>query len=338
MDSKIKVRLNTEIKEALDKDCFYFGFMKENGKLEKNDFLLTVILNYYTKFVENEKAKQNLIASHISSKDELTKTKTASEIVKELNSRFIIPFEDRHDDIIAFRPNKENKDRFDYIIANIGEGDNLSSFFRSLLASYVRLPLYEREQIMFAEQISTLRNAIKSKKKVFISFKDTNEKCIASPHSIQIASDDLGVYLLAKNEQKLFSCRLTRISSVIIKDDPVSFTQEDLNILQKSARTAPQFIYNGDEKKIEVKLTPEGAKKFNSISLYRPQPLEIVDGIYLFNCSYEQAIKYFISFGNDAYILRPYELRVQIYKYYKSSFKYYQDNYMEEMKKAGYIE
>ena len=70
-------------------------------------------------------------------------------------------------------------------------------------------------------------------------------------------------------------------------------------------------------------------EKFKKIYLHRPTPVRIEDNIYIFRCSYAQAIQYFCRFGNDAYVVSPRRVRDEIQYFYKKGFFAYKNRPQE---------
>ena len=79
-------------------------------------------------------------------------------------------------------------------------------------------------------------------------------------------------------------------------------------------------------------LTEKGKKLFERIYLYRPTPVSIEGNIYTFNCSAFQALYYFQRFGDQALIIKPKRLGIEMRDYYYFALKKYKTFYNKNVK------
>lgn len=65
MNEKIKVNVSLSVYNILKKDMELFEFYKQDFKLNKNLFYVTLITNYYELFNEQEKERTHLIKKYL---------------------------------------------------------------------------------------------------------------------------------------------------------------------------------------------------------------------------------------------------------------------------------
>lgn len=144
-----------------------------------------------------------------------------------------------------------------------------------------------------------------------------------------------------KRDMKMIpvSFRLSRIESVRWTDLEQGLSDADAEELQNRIdERGIQYIFaeeNKSRENIVVNLTAEGMRKYRRILHNRPMfstAKEEEDGNIrmTFGCSYEQAMYYFIQFGQDAVIVSPNILRTRIKDTYDLAAEAYKTEDKEE--------
>ncbi len=82
---------------------------------------------------------------------------------------------------------------------------------------------------------------------------------------------------------------------------------EDEKYIRDTIKNFSPFLSNGSI--VKVKLSENGVKLLNSLKVNRPKLIKNNDNIYEFECSFEQARRYFTYFLDEAIILEPKELK-----------------------------
>lgn len=222
--------------------------------------------------------------------DKLSKTFNLSDNVAER----LADMEDSIESVIFERPGK---------------------YLSAIFESYAREPFLDREKIVLNEQFEKLERATKRNK--CIRFIHTNGKTYKFiPYTLQ--PDKMGTYWYLAgvvfsddNTRYYSSFRLSRIVQVReLANEHESLTymeEQELNelILEKGI----QFLV-GHSTKAVVQFTPAGLKKYANVLHRRPQiSSQLSSDTFEFVSTLEQLEYYFFSFGKDAKILEPSELR-----------------------------
>lgn len=318
---KIKVAVSEDLLKILDRDVESFEFRKKDLSLNKNSFINTLISSYFDAFNEKEKemtAKLNEIADKCGLRDE-KKDKFIEMIVR--NSYKEYQKKDNYSKAISFRPIKKNLYTIDYIENNLLAGSSLSDYFRRMFASYCSLPQYQRERILFKDIYNKVEEAIRRKKKIYVSTRfNAGNRTPISPYSFAVVKEETYNYLLGKNEDYR-NFRLSKIKDVIIINEDTSFTAEDKAHFERMIKYGPQYFYSNEEEEAEIILTPKGQNLFRSFYVYRPLVDRIEGDHYFFKCSLDQLFQYFSRFGSECYVIKPQTLKRRLIKYYRNAYE-----------------
>lgn len=326
MEDKIKVYISSKINNILVKDMELFEFFKRDGSLNRNDFLNCLIVSYHEKFKEDNLNLFNLIKKQLklSNFDSAYLDDTAYSILSTVEKRRLMLEDKKNDIVISMKPNKNSKYTFDYIENCLLNGNTLSGWIRSLLASYSQQPQDVRERIIFKDKFEIIEKAIDQKKKVFFTLHNKDIKFVVSPFKISSSKEELFNYLLAEYEDESRSFRISRINSLTILNEPAKFNDTVLKNFEKMLKNGPQFAYGPNEsEEIAVRFTQTGKAMYSRIYLHRPSFIRCEDDVYYFDCSINQARQYFSRFGKNAIVLKPQGLKDGIETFYNQARKAY---------------
>ncbi|MGL5125911.1 MAG: WYL domain-containing protein [Fusobacteriaceae bacterium] len=221
-------------------------------------------------------------------------------------------------ELLQFTLNKENFSKFD-----IAQNRNLkkSDFFRQLITEYASKSSYEREMIIFKENVDRINQGIKKDKRIEINFKHRND--VLDPYFIASLEKENRNYLVSYSyyKEKIVSYRIKNISDVVItSENRKPFDKKYIKDLNKNF---DPFLSFGNE--IKVKLTSEGKKYYKQVISNRPKLKRIEDDIYIFEANDYQAMLYFAGFMEMVEILEPLNLREQIKKRAIKMLKLYEN-------------
>ncbi len=322
---KIKIYVTKTVADVLVRDADFFGFKKKDGlTTNKNAFLSALILNYYDDFV----VKQKLLGEKI---EKILKQTGLSEnknfivknsIIEAFNKGSTSSSFEKCSELVSLKPTKETSSLIDYIEGYLLQGASLSEYFRNMFTSYAYMPQDKRAEIIFKRQYSTIENAIKQNKKIFIVI-NGSEKLEVSPYSICRSKEEFYLYLLCSRNDYPMTVKLNKITSVTTLEKVREFGRKDILVFDKMIKYGPQFIYDPNDEPTVVKLTEGGIKRFKKFYVHRPIPDIIDKNVYTFNCSPDQVFQYFIKFGKDAEIVSPYYLRERAMRFLSSALKNY---------------
>ena len=320
MEEKIKIYLAKETLQTLLKDMEMFEFYKKDGNLNKNDFLNTLIINW---FWTSTGAWTNEVFHSIKKIVKDTDMSIAYDILQIFETKVNRLDEAKFDALISLKPTKRSSSVIHYIQQCLLQGSTMSNYFRNMLTSYSLLPQDKREQIIFKENYELLKEAIRKKQKVYFTTTTSDVKHVTSPYTIASAKEELFNYLLTEYKDKAYSFRLSRIKEVVILNEPCEFSEEIVASLEKMLVCGPQFAIN-DEQEICVELTEHGQQMYKKMYLHRPTPVRVENNYYYFDCSSNHIYQYFFRFGNHAYVVYPKELRNDMEQGYQNALRLYQ--------------
>lgn len=325
---KIKIYVTREVSSILDKDAESFEFFKPNGSLNRNAFLTRLVIYYADRFHQKQRETIQYLIDTLKKeglKDDARLVSLAAGISERLTGVGQAVAAGRVDHIVSIKPTRQSLPIIKYIEERCLLGTSLSEHFRNMLSSYASLPQDKREEIIFSPEFTVLSQAIKDKKQVFLTLRNTNVKTISvSPYCITRSKEELHLYLLATSGGGCSPLRLSRILSVTPLQEPAVFAEEQIAVFEKMLAYGPQFIYRAGEGEAVVELTPAGVVKFKKMYVHRPIPNKIEGNRYYFSCSHSQLLQYFVRFGVDAYIVAPLRLRLDLLYFYKHAVSFYQ--------------
>lgn len=175
MTDKIKIKVSYFVSYILDNDAIRFGFMK-NNQSNKNALLNKLIPILF----EVRKSRRDEIERIL--KDEYNRN-DAENIYNAVNTVIDKVYFDseglgRLVEDIWIRPSKETHPCFDEIENSETRitAQEVSTYIRSLLNEYVRLPQYKREMLTFDKELDLYSYACYTHQIVHFKNKETNEK------------------------------------------------------------------------------------------------------------------------------------------------------------------
>jgi len=166
---KIKINLSKKTLNDLLNDMTTFEYYKKNGEINKNGFINTLLKNYFTIY-------DNMINSHIDTytkilSNHIYQENKVTEIVNDLiKEKTLLPFDNSKniETSISFKLINSNYSIFRVIENKYLAYQSISSFFRNLIESYLSLPKYKREQIIYLPTYELKNEKIKDKRKIKI--------------------------------------------------------------------------------------------------------------------------------------------------------------------------
>ena len=327
---KIKINLSKKTLNDLLNDMSTFEYYKKNGEINKNGFINTLLKKYFSIYYANINKQietyTNIIKKHVYQENKVT------EIVNSLiSSSELLPFETNKniETSISFKLINSNYNIFRVIENKYLAYQSISSFFRNLIESYLSLPKYKREQIIYLSTYELLMDAINDKRKIKIYLKNDNEREII-PYKISTNKEEIYNYLVgltsSKEKHTISSIHLSRIDYIYLLKEKYEIDKENLEKLDKVIENGAQFPYT-NPCTAKIKLTKEGQRLYKKKYLNRPTVTKIEDDIYHFNCSFDQLVLYFFSFGKDAFVIAPDYLNTVLKNKYFAAY----NNYSNEL-------
>ena len=198
-----------------------------------------------------------------------------------------------------------------------------------MLYSYSKKPVYERERIIYHQNLALLDSACSSGKEVTFTYRDKPgilHRVV--PYKVKYGTDELHNYLLCqeynefRGEMIAMSYRLCRIVSPRITGKEGKLDKRAKDCLIKMEECGPQYTIN-EEIETCVEFTPNGRKSFQRLYQGRPvvgrrDPEDDRGNVkYYFTCSQDQLYLYLRQFNpGETTILYPERLRERLYQFH----------------------
>ena len=330
---KITLYMTEKMSRELRQDAERFeAFSDDKYDPIMNKFLNRVLENYYDKYIYDQACLtasiQSTLSTYVHKNKEVELTEKLLAILPQHNKAL---FEGPKDERIPLKA----VTRTDKIITKLKKDNNdrISAPICEIFASYLSLPMYERERIIFKKDVEILENACKTNMPLTLylsSSRTPDEPIHVVPYKIVHGSDEMFNYLLCQSYSDQygrdipFTMRLCRISHPAPDPTPNSLKPEVIKLLDKMIKRSPQYSIIEDVE-TRVLLTKRGMDTYSKVSFGRPtvkkkdkQP----DGnyIYEFNGSINQLYLYFRRFdAGQATILEPNKLAEEIKDFHEKA-------------------
>ncbi len=330
----IKINVPESLNRLLVNDMNNFEVFKRDGEtINFNGFMSSLIAGYYEKYQEevSEQTRRanELLAKYIKDKKQLEQA--TSEIVIEEFASETHEKKEINSKALKFRPTTET----DGIILEIEEkrksaNESISGFFRMMLFSYRRNPVYERERIIYYRNTDIIEDACRCGKEITFTIRDNPSflhKVI--PYGIKHGPDELFNYLLCQEYNQdlgkmvAMTYRLCRIVNPRSTISNTSIDKEVKACLEKMEKLGPQYAIVNDQETC-IEFSPVGKKSYQRLYQGRPVPdkKEGPDNNgntkLFFSCSQDQLFLYLRRFNpGEAQILYPKELRDRLVEFHQ---------------------
>lgn len=318
---KIKVNLDKNSYQSLLDDMKYFNVVKKDGSVNKNKFINLLFQNFYLEFIQETEA----IANHaikLMKKYNINNDSFVEELALELYDYKHQSIDTYYNESLTFYLSEENEFIFETLNSSSSK-IGASAYFRKLIYRYLEYPQYKREEIIYKHILDPIFKAIEDNQ--IVKIKLDNSYITIKPYKIGTSKEEIYSYLLGISNGIPSSLHILKIRAVIILNNKFEFSKEELSLLENVYRLGIQFPFK-NICKAEIILDESGIKLYKSKYLHRPKPVKIEDNHYFFECSFDQLLSYFISFGGKIKVVAPQYLAKSIYKSYKSYIDYYEEN------------
>ena len=236
-----------------------------------------------------------------------------------------------------------SKSNIEYLLDDCNEKKYYSRpghYIRSVIEEYCSLPFIERERIYKQELYNKIENACLRKQvlKIKVTLGDkqlSDQEQLFYVYPYRILSDPLHTrsYLVCysrkagqnDSDKIIASFSMARLNHLTVLEQTFYLNKKEISHIEKQITKYSAAYLIGKPEQITVKLTDEGKRIYRSKLSSRPEKIEALstDDVYVFDCSLRQAFNYFFSFGADAEILSPDELRNEFIENYSSALTIY---------------
>jgi len=316
------VKVSNKIVEILDRDIEMFNQKNRNSIINK------IILTYLK--IKNQDDIQEKMFYDIKNMDvnmSAEKEKKLKEIIRK-NLYETLKIKKGNSKLINFHLNKKTFQECKSLGENLNYFD--TEFFRVIFEWYSLKAKYEREQILFYEEILIIKEAIEKKYELEFKVKDNNGKLLkitnSYPFGIFESKDENYNYLVtADNNEKLYSTRISNIMNLLLIRKIFSVSKE---IQEKAKERIKNRYYGmGNIIRCKIEFTEIGYRNFKVISHLRPKAIEQdqKNRILTFNEPEDSLFFYFRQFGENIKILEPESLKQKLKEFYKNALESYED-------------
>lgn len=205
-------------------------------------------------------------------------------------------------ELVQFTLSKENYCKYG-VPSN--EKVKKAKFFRQLLVTYANKSAYERELIIFRENLELMKKAIENNKKIAVKFRERED--ILNPYFVVSLEKENRNYLVSYSSYKemIVSYRIKNIRSIeTLPEERESFDEKHIEELRKNF---DPFLSYGN--RVVVKFSPEGIQHYEKVITNRPKLLEKKENEWVFEANEYKALLYFCGFMDMVEIIEPVPLR-----------------------------
>ena len=317
------VKVSNKIVEILDRDIEIFNQKNRNSMINK------IILTYLK--IKNQDDIQEKMFYDIKNMDvnmSTEKEKKLKEIIRK-NLYGTLKIKKGNSKLINFHLNKKTFQECKSLGENLNYFD--TEFFRVIFEWYSLKAKYEREQILFYEEMAIIKEAIDKKYELEFKVKDNNAKLLkitnSYPFGIFESKDENYNYLVtADNNENIYSTRISNIMDLTLIRKVFSVNKEVQEEAKK--RIKNRYYGMGNIVKCKIEFTEAGYRIYKVIFHLRPKPIE-EDGknrILIFNEPEDNLFFYFRQFGENIKILEPESLKQKLKTFYKKALESYEKN------------
>ena len=315
------VKVSNKIVEILDRDMEIFNQKNRNSMINK------IILTYLK--IKNQDDIQEKMFYDIKNMDinmSTEKEKKLKEIIRK-NLYGTLKIKKGNSKLINFHLNKKTFQECKSLGENLNYFD--TEFFRVIFEWYALKAKYEREQILFYEEILQIKEAIDKKFELAFKVKDNNGKLLkitnSYPFGIFESKDENYNYLVtADNSEKIYSTRISNIIDLLAIRKIFSVSKE---VQEKAKERIKNRYYGmGNIIRCKIEFTEIGYRNFKVISHLRPKPInpDQKNRILSFNEPEDSLFFYFRQFGENIKVLEPESLKQKLKDFYKRALESYE--------------
>lgn len=194
-------------------------------------------------------------------------------------------------------------------------------YIRSVIEEYCSLPFIKRERIYRKDIYEIIERACDEKRilKIKADYYGKNQLFYVYPYKIVPDPFHTQSYLVcysrkAEEEEKdkiVASFSMARMNPPTMLTKTFHLNKQEIAHIEEQISNYSTAYLVGKPEQIKVKLTKKGKQSYQSRLYSRPEKIESLstDDIYVFDCTQQQIFNYFFSFGADAEIISPENLR-----------------------------
>ena len=342
-EQKIRITLSERARITIAEDMAIFQTKKATS------FINTVFSNYKTQAyasISNYLQKRKLELEQLFSGSELddkNKQIAIEQILSSEEKRLI----EKNTFYLSLKGQSKlyhfSKSNIEHLLDDCNEEKYYSRpghYIRSVIEEYCSLPFIERERIYKQDLYNKIENACLRKQvlKIKVTLGDkqlSDQEQLFYVYPYRILSDPLQTqsYLVCysrkagqnDSDKIIASFSMARLNHLTVLEQTFYLNKNEIAHIEKQIAKYSVAYLVGKPVLIKVRLTEDGKRIYRSKLSSRPEKIDTLStaDVYVFDCSLRQAFNYFFSFGADAEILAPCELRNEFEKNYFSALAAY---------------
>lgn len=308
-----------------------FNRLKEDMKIF-NQKKINSFLNKIFKTYLKTKDKDDLTEVLIEKLSKYIKKENREDILSILKSTIYKPTNlksNKNKKKLNFRINKDIKFEFEKLKKEQNYFN--ANFFRIIIEWYIQKSKFQREKIIFYEELEIIEKSIVDESEVLLEIINLKKDFFRPVGIFSTKNENYNHILIVKineetKKEELISIRLSEIVSIKKIEKNYRISKKTQEIIKEKIENK-NFTTTKIER-IKIKMTEEGYKLYKKISHIRPdikeEKKEQNFHILTFEVPTDIIIFYFLRFGKEIEILEPKNLREEFKTFYKTSL----DNYI----------
>lgn len=339
---KIKFYIPERTNAVIRSDAEQFEVFKSNGEeINLNRFLTLLIVGYYNGYKQemndNAESIRKIVSQYV--KGNRQREELTAQLMEQVMQPEVLKRKGKQSISISLKPTYDS----DQIITEInqsliGSSDYISQYLRRMLMSYCEKPIYERERLIFRENVDFLETACQSNREIsFSTVANPGTIHHVIPYELTHGSEERFNYLLGQEfnkklkQNQAVSYRLCRIQSPSFCLSSGILEDTVMTHLEQTKKYGPSYAINDDSETC-VYLSERGQQSFRAIYFGRPivdrkEKKEDGSALYYFHSSTDQLYRYFVRFNaGEAEVLFPEQLRNNLKAFHENSMRVYKKN------------
>lgn len=338
-EHKIRITLSDYALSTLIEDMEIFGINK----------ISTIINTTFSNFKDEAKASINLYRERrVLELNQLLSHENISESTRNaiISRIFAEEYDEIRNQITRYNKLKGNtklyhinQENIDFIMNECNDEEEYcyrpGRYLRAIIEEYCELPFIQRERIQKKDVFEKIEKACINHNILKLNITNHASKQQFYVYPYKIVSDPLNTrsYLVCysrkanstDNDMIIASFTMARLNAPTVLKATFSLTKSELADINSALSTNSAAYIVGKREKITVKLTDNGKQLYKRKLSSRPRKIDSLshDDIYVFNCSQYQIFNYFFSFGCEAEIISPRELRQKFIDTHTNALKHY---------------
>ena len=295
LSDKITVYVNEDTHASLHKDCEDFEVSNMNDFV--NRLIANYIEDYYDLIDDFGTAIKDSLKNYVNEGNLEDICKTIA-----FKNGSVVGTKGKTEKRINFRLQKKTFLKAVENLYDAPDSLDVSSFFRNMFLSYLSMPSYKRERIIYRKTIMQIEEIIRKKEKLSYYKKDTGKTHILNPYTVESSTNELYNYLIGQydnDDKHKTSVRIARIKDIFPIHKTAEFSDNFEECYKSAKKNGIQFMMD-DVETHSVVLTGKQYDTYNRRYLERPKIIdEKIDGdshICFFDCSRFQLESFFTPF------------------------------------------